>query len=140
MQVAVLERRAFVVERVGELRARLDVDDQRRAALHQRDLRAARMQVLRDVVAAVAGADDQRALALPVPRRRRYWLECSTVPAKFFSDGMSGMLGMPLTPVAITTWRGRIVARRAVGAAQRDGPAAVASRRSVPPSNSVPVQ
>ena len=33
-------------------------------------------------------------------------LDRVTVPAKFRRLGMSGMLGMPLTPVAITTWRG----------------------------------
>ena len=27
-----------------------------------------------------------------------YWLECSTLPAKSRSVGMSGRLGMPLTP------------------------------------------
>jgi hypothetical protein len=53
-QVAVLER-GFVVQRVGQLRARLEVDDQGRAALHERDPSAARVQVLGDVVAAVAG-------------------------------------------------------------------------------------
>ena len=31
-----------------------------------------------------------------------YWLECRTVPRKFCKDGMSGRLGMPLSPVAIT--------------------------------------
>jgi hypothetical protein len=50
---------------VGELSARLDIHHQRRAALHHGDLRAARGEILRDVVPAVAGADDQRALALP---------------------------------------------------------------------------
>ena len=64
-QVAVLQGRCFVIQRVGKLRARLDVDDQGRTSLHQRDSCAARVQVLRDVVAAVASADDKGALALP---------------------------------------------------------------------------
>ena len=53
----------------------------------------------------------------------RYWLECSTCPAKSFSVGISGKFGMPLTPVAITTCRGCM--RRAVPSARRsvDGPA-----------------
>ena len=38
-----------------------------------------------------------------------YWLECITLPAKSFRPAMSGMLGMPLTPVASTTWRGCMV-------------------------------
>ena len=69
-QVAVLGRRPFVVERVGELRARLDVHHQRRAALHQRDLRAAGVEILRDVVAAVAGADHDARACRSSPRRR----------------------------------------------------------------------
>ena len=64
-QIVVVQR-ALIVGRVDQLRRRLDADDQRRGALHQRHLGAARMQILRDVVAAVAGADHDRALALPV--------------------------------------------------------------------------
>ena len=48
-----------------------------------------------------------------------YWLECITLPAKSFRPAISGTLGMPLTPVASTTWRGCMVrlapsARRSV--------------------------
>ncbi len=63
-QVIILQR-AFVIDRIGQLRRGFDIGDQGRAALNQRDLNAARMQVLRDIVAAVAGADHQRAFALP---------------------------------------------------------------------------
>ncbi len=63
-QVVIVER-ALIIGLIGELRRRLDIGDQRRTALNQRDIDPARMQVLRDVVAAVAGADHQRALTLP---------------------------------------------------------------------------
>ena len=62
----VIFQRAFIVGRIGELRRRFDIGDQGRAALHQRHLGAARIQVLRDIVAAVAGADHDRLFALPV--------------------------------------------------------------------------
>ena len=65
-EVAVFQRRAFVVQRVGKLRARLDIDDQGRAALNERDLGPARVEVLRNIVAAVAGADDQDIPAPPL--------------------------------------------------------------------------
>src|SRR5262249_46204490 len=42
-QVAIFQWRALVVERVGQLRARLDLHYHRRAALHQRRARAGRM-------------------------------------------------------------------------------------------------
>ena len=72
-QVVVLER-ALVVGRIDQLRRGFDADDQRRAALHQRHLGAARIQVLRDVVAAVAGADhDARACPSSSRRRRTGW-------------------------------------------------------------------
>ena len=58
--------RSFAIERVGQLRARLDVHHQGRASLDQGDLGTARMQVLGDVVAAVAGSDDDRSLSGPV--------------------------------------------------------------------------
>src|SRR5205823_13874514 len=64
-EIAILQRRSFVVQRVGKLRARLDVDDQGRAALNERDLGPARIEVLRNIVAAVAGADDEGVPALP---------------------------------------------------------------------------
>ena len=64
-QIVILQR-ALIVGRVDQLRRRFDADHQRRGALKQRHMRAARMQVLRDVVAAVAGADHDRAFALPV--------------------------------------------------------------------------
>src|SRR5262249_28015108 len=64
-EVAVLERRTFAVERVDELRARVAVCDQGGTALDDRDLRAGGVEVLRDVVAAVSGADDDCALAFP---------------------------------------------------------------------------
>src|SRR5262249_32934627 len=64
-EVAILQGRTFAVERVRQLRARLDVDDQGRAALDERDLRTTRMQVLRDIVPAVAGADNEDALSGP---------------------------------------------------------------------------
>src|SRR5439155_16598505 len=64
-EVAVLQRRSFVVQRVGKLRARLDVDDQGRTALSKRDLCPARIEVLRNIVAAVAGADDKDVLSPP---------------------------------------------------------------------------
>ena len=63
-QIVVLQR-ALVIRRVDQLCRRLDADDQRRTALNHRHIGAARMQVLRDVVAAVAGADHQRASAFP---------------------------------------------------------------------------
>ena len=66
-QVALLKRTPLVVQGVGQLRARFEIDDQGRAALHQGDLRAVRHQVLRDVVAAGAGADDHD--GAPVPMR-----------------------------------------------------------------------
>src|SRR5437016_5273325 len=47
-EVAVLQRRTFVVQRVGELRARLDIDDQGRTALKERDLGPARIEGLLD--------------------------------------------------------------------------------------------
>jgi hypothetical protein len=48
-----------------------------------------------------------------------YPLECTTLPAKSFRPEISGTFGMPLTPVASTTWRGRMMrlppsARRSV--------------------------
>ncbi len=46
-----------------------------------------------------------------------YWLECITLPAKSFRPAISGTLGMPLTPVASTTWRGCMV--RLVPSARR---------------------
>ena len=64
-EVAILQRMSLVIERVLQLRARLDIDDHGRAALHERDLRPGRMQVLRDIMAAVARADDESVLALP---------------------------------------------------------------------------
>src|SRR5262249_42589452 len=48
-EIAILQRRSFVIERVLQLRTRLDIDDHGRAALHERDLRPGRMQVLRDI-------------------------------------------------------------------------------------------
>ena len=63
-QVVILQR-ALVVRGIGKLRRGFDVGDQRRAALNQRDLGAARIKVLRDIVAAVAGADHQRCVCLP---------------------------------------------------------------------------
>ena len=63
-QIVILER-ALVVDGVGELRRRLDIGDERRRALHQRHVSAARMQILCDVVAAIAGADDEGPFALP---------------------------------------------------------------------------
>src|SRR5262245_32431460 len=65
-EVAVLQRGPLVIKRVWELRARLDIDDERRATLNQRDLGPARAQILRNIMAAVAGADDENALALPL--------------------------------------------------------------------------
>src|SRR5262249_4628267 len=64
-QIAILQRGALVVERIGQLCAGLDVDDQRRAALDKRDMSAARVEILGDVMAAVAGADDDGVAALP---------------------------------------------------------------------------
>ena len=63
-QIVVLKR-SLIIRRIGQLRRGLDIGDQGRAALNQRDLGAARMQILRDVVAAVAGADHDRRLAAP---------------------------------------------------------------------------
>src|SRR6266702_6889444 len=63
-EVVVLER-ALIVGRIGELRGGLDIGDQRRRTLYQRYLGAAGAEILRDVVDAVAGADDDGALALP---------------------------------------------------------------------------
>ena len=68
-QVVILQR-ALVVGRVDQLRRRLDADHQRRGALHHRHLGAAGMQVLRDVVAAVAGADHDAPSCPSIPRRR----------------------------------------------------------------------
>src|SRR5438445_6032378 len=58
-EVAVLQRGAFVIERIWQLRARLDIDDQGRAALDKSDLCAVRAKVLCNVMAAVAGPNDQ---------------------------------------------------------------------------------
>src|SRR6185295_3473189 len=58
-QVAVLQRRSFAVQRVWQLRARLDIDDHGGAALNEGDLCPARVQVLCNVMAAGAGADDK---------------------------------------------------------------------------------
>ena len=63
-QVAIFERHPFVIDRVDALRL-LQADDQRRAALDHGDVGAVRMQVLRDVMAAVAGAEHERLAALP---------------------------------------------------------------------------
>src|ERR1700730_14739538 len=56
-EITVLERVSLVIERVGQLCARLDIDDQGGAALNKGDLCSARVQVLRNIVAAVARAD-----------------------------------------------------------------------------------
>ncbi len=64
-EIAILQRKSFVIERVLQLRTWLDIDDHGRAALHERDLRSGRMQVLRDIMAAVARADDENVLAPP---------------------------------------------------------------------------
>ena len=65
-QVLVLEGDVLVVERVGRLRL-LQADDEGRAALDQRHFRrAGDGEVLRHVVPRGAGAEHQRALALPV--------------------------------------------------------------------------
>src|SRR5262249_3741135 len=54
-----------VVQRVSELGAGLDVDDQRRVALDEGDARPAGPQVLSDIVTAVAGSDDKSSLTFP---------------------------------------------------------------------------
>ena len=64
-QIVVVER-SLVVGRVDKLGRWFDRDDQGRTALHDRHFSAARIEVLRDVVTAVAGADHDRALAFPV--------------------------------------------------------------------------
>ena len=64
-QVVIVER-SLVIRRVDQLRGRLDADDQRRAALNQRHVGAAGMQILRDVMAAVAGSDHERLLVFPI--------------------------------------------------------------------------
>src|SRR5438874_3284681 len=64
-EIAILEWRTFAIEAVDQLRARLDVDDQRGRTLDNRHLSAARVKILRDVMAAIAGADDDCSLAAP---------------------------------------------------------------------------
>src|SRR5262249_15869280 len=64
-ELAPLKGRPLDNTRVLQLPTRLDIDDHVRAALPERALRAGRMQVLRDFVAAVARADDKNVLAIP---------------------------------------------------------------------------
>ena len=59
------KRRPFVIQRVGKLRAGLDIDNQGRAVLNEDDVCPARVQVLRNIVTAVAGADDEDVLPFP---------------------------------------------------------------------------
>ena len=66
------------------------------------------MQVLRDVVAAVAGADHESVLALPL-LAVVVLAGMQNLAGEVRKVGISGRLGMPLTPVASTTWRGCIV-------------------------------
>ena len=64
-QVAILERNALGIDRVDALRL-LQAHDISLAALDHGDLGAVRVQLLRDVVAAGAGAQHQRLAALPL--------------------------------------------------------------------------
>ncbi len=64
--IALIERRPFVVERIRQLRARLDIDDERRAALDDGHLGPRRAEVLGDVMPAIAGAEDDGAGAGPI--------------------------------------------------------------------------
>ena len=108
-QVAVLERGPVAeVHAVVDLRARLDVDHQRRAALHHGDARAVAVQVLRDVVRAGAGAEHQHRPAAPggtVGELARMQHRA----AKRSSVGICGRCGVPLTLVAMTMCFGRSV-------------------------------
>ena len=77
---------------------------------------AARAQVLRHVVAAVAGAEDERLASLPggpvgVAARMQHRA------GEALEAGQVGRIGMPLTPVAKTRWRGRMT--RSVPSARR---------------------
>ena len=55
-----------------------------------------------------------------------YWLEwAGTAPPKLRNVGISGRLGIPLTPVAMTTCRGVHLSLRAVSAAEHHRPSAL---------------
>ena len=64
-QVTVVQRRPLVIQRIDLLRLR-QADDVARVALDHGHVGTAGLQVLGDVMGTVAGADDQRPLALPV--------------------------------------------------------------------------
>ena len=64
-QIAIFQRRAFLIQRVIHLGAGLDADDRCGTALNDRRVHAMAVQILRDIVAAVAGAQNQRFLATP---------------------------------------------------------------------------
>jgi hypothetical protein len=121
-EIAMLERRPFVIEGTGKLRARLDVDDQGGTALNQRDFGAAGVEVLCDVMAAVARADDGRALSAHVRRRRTRRNAGGATEARQCRDirqvGDAAHLGGQHDVARAH------LPRRAVGPAQDDGPAA----------------
>ena len=64
-QIAVLQRRAFLVQRVIHLGAGFDADDGGRAALDNRGVHAMAVQVLRHVVSGVSGPQHEGFLARP---------------------------------------------------------------------------
>ena len=64
-EVAVLQRRTFIIERVGQLRTWLNIHDQRWATLNERDFGAVRIKVLCNIVSAIARTDDNNIFFLP---------------------------------------------------------------------------
>ena len=67
-EVRGLQGQAFVIQGVGQLCARLDIDDAGGAPLDKRYRRPVGLQVLRHIVGAGAGADDQDAFVLAALR------------------------------------------------------------------------
>ena len=65
-EIAVRQGRALVVQGVGKLCAWLDVDDQGRVPLDHRDIRTVRIQVLCNVMTAVARPEDQHVALGPI--------------------------------------------------------------------------
>ena len=131
--------RPSAVDRIDLLRL-ADADDVGRAALHDGDVDAAGAEILRHVVAAVAGAEDHAPCG---PSSRRRWCsapECITSPLKASRPGSvrpdrdaadaGGEDDVPRLHRALA----------AVAAPQRHRPAALALSSQRPPASSVPVQ
>ena len=117
-QVAILERDAFRIDRVDALRF-LQAHHISLAALDDGDVGAVRLQFLRHVMAAGAGAEHQNLAALPllgVLEIAGMHLACRRNRSSPAVPAYSGML---LTPVAKIRWRGcmtRVAAVRSCAA------------------------